>query len=201
MKTAAIILAAGQSRRMGSINKLVADVDGTPMVRIVGEAAAASRAERLYLVTGHERELVEAALSGLEITRIHNAEFEQGLSTSLTAGIAALDETIERAIILLGDMPLIEASMIDRMLDASDTTPGSIIIATCNGKRGNPVLWPREYFDDLMNVEGDIGARQIIARNLDRLGEVELGEAAARDVDTPEALAGMNKKTTPPGRS
>ncbi len=182
---------------MGKTNKLIAKVDDTPMVRIVAHAAVASRVDSVLVVTGHERESVESTLDGLEVTCIHNPDYANGLSTSLKAGIDALQKNIDRAIILLGDMPLIEASMIDRMLKASDTTNGSIIIATSNGRRGNPVLWPRAFFDDLQTIEGDIGARQIIGRNLDRIGEVELGEAARLDIDTPEALAGMSKKDMP----
>lgn len=199
MKTAAIILAAGQSRRMGNVNKLVVEVGGTAMVRIVADAAAVSRVDQTYVVTGHEQQTVEDALAGLDVICVYNDEFEQGLSTSLKTGISALDGDVGRVIILLGDMPMVEASMINRMLDASDAVSGSIIIATCNGKRGNPVLWPRIFFDDLLKIEGDIGARQVIARNLDRLGEVELGKAARLDIDTPDMLAGMGNPHTSPG--
>ena len=89
---------------------------------------------------------------------------------------------------LLADMPLINAEHIDQMIAASVENPEQIIMSTAEGKRGNPVLWPARFFGELKNVEGDVGARHIIGANADRVLEVELGQAASLDIDTPTTL-------------
>ena len=163
---AAIVLAAGQSRRMGRINKLTAVLDDKPIVRHVAEAALASRTDDICVVTGHEDKQVIAVLSDLNIAGIHNPDFEEGLSSSLACGIAALNANIDRAIVLLGDMPFITPAMIDRMIETAISSPeNSIIVATHAGKRGNPVLWPRSFFGELQSIKGDVGARHIIGAN------------------------------------
>src|SRR5690606_920934 len=86
-RIAALVLAAGSSRRMGAVNKLLATVDGRPLVRIAVEAASRSEADPVVLVTGHERERIEAAVAGLDVLRIHNPDHARGLSTSLRAGL------------------------------------------------------------------------------------------------------------------
>jgi molybdenum cofactor cytidylyltransferase len=188
-KTAAIILAAGQSRRMGRRNKLVAELNGESMVGRVAKAALASRADPVIVVTGHESEKVEGRLHGLAVTFAHNPAYAEGLSTSLAAGIAAVPDDCDGAIVLLGDMPLVSAGMIDRMIEAARSgAPDSIALATFDGKRGNPVLWPRSLFSRLTSISGDVGARHVIGENSGRVIAVELGEAAGIDVDTPEAL-------------
>ncbi|MGX1308571.1 molybdenum cofactor cytidylyltransferase [Amorphus suaedae] len=185
---AAVVLAAGRSSRMGS-PKMLATVDGVPLVRRAAETALASRADRVVVVTGHRASDVAEALDGLDVTCVNNPDFADGLSTSLSAGLAALDDDVAAAVVLLGDMPMIEAPMIDRLIDAFDPAAGALIVVpTHGGRRGNPVLWSRRFFPELMAVAGDKGGREILADYPDAIAEVELGEAAAVDIDTPEAL-------------
>ena len=186
-RVAAIVLAAGSSRRMGSVNKLLAEVDGTPLVRSAAEAAVASRAASVVVVTGHEADRVEDAVSGLEVAVVHNANHKGGLSTSLRVGLAAVPADADGVVVLLGDMPSITPEMVDRVIAA--WRPDAIVVSTSGGKRGNPVLWPRRFFPDLMAVTGDTGGRSIIEANRASVVEVELGEAAALDIDTPGDLA------------
>jgi molybdenum cofactor cytidylyltransferase len=187
---AALVLAAGRSSRMGGPNKLLAEIGGRPLVRIVVEAALASRARPVIVVTSHQRERVEAALAGLPIDFVHNANFANGLGTSLRVGIAALPAQADGVIVCLGDMPQVEAAMIDRLVGALDPDKGALIaVPTIEGQRGNPVVWSRRFFPDLMAVEGDIGARYLIGRYSEAVVEVPLtGTAALTDIDTPEAL-------------
>jgi molybdenum cofactor cytidylyltransferase len=187
---AALVLAAGRSSRMGGPNKLLAEIGGRPLARIVVEAALASQARPVIVVTGHQRERVEAALAGLPIDFVHNANFTDGLGTSLRVGIAALPAQADGVIVCLGDMPQVEAAMIDRLVDALDPDKGALIaVPTIEGQRGNPVVWSRRFFPDLMAVEGDIGARYLIGRYSEAVVEVPLtGTAALTDIDTPEAL-------------
>lgn len=190
---AAIVLAAGRSTRMGGPNKLVAELAGKPLVRIAAEQALASRAKPVIVVTGHERERVEAALAGVPVQLVHNPDFAQGLGTSVKAGIAAVPASVDGAIICLGDMPQVDAALIDRLIAAFDPEKGALaVVPTIEGQRGNPVLWSRRFFPDLMAIEGDIGARRLIGRYGEAVVEVPVtGKAAFTDIDTPEALAGL----------
>jgi molybdenum cofactor cytidylyltransferase len=187
---AAVVLAAGRSSRMGGPNKLLAEIGGRPLVRIVVEEVLASRARPAVVVTGHQRERVEAVLAGLSVKFVHNPHFADGLGTSLKAGIAALPAEADGAIVCLGDMPQVDAALIDRLIGALDPDKGALIVVpTIDGKRGNPVVWSRRFFSDLAAVEGDVGARYLVGRYPEAVAEVPLtGMAALTDVDTPEAL-------------
>jgi molybdenum cofactor cytidylyltransferase len=187
---AAIVLAAGRSTRMGGSNKLIAEISGRALVRIATEAALASRARPVIVVTGHQRERVAAALAGLDVVLVHNPDYAAGLSTSLKAGIAAVPGDADGAIVTLGDMPQVDAALIDRLLAAFDPEKGALVVVpTIDGKRGNPVVWSRRFFPELAGIEGDIGARHLIASYPEAVIEVPVvGKAALVDVDTPDAL-------------
>lgn len=190
-RIAALILAAGRSTRFGATNKLLEDLDGTPIVRHVARAALQSRARPVVVVTGHEGERVSAALGGLDVRLIANPDYVQGLSTSLRAGIAALPPDIDGALVCLGDMPQITAGHLDRLISAFAPKEGrSIAVPVHNGKRGNPVLFARSLFAEMLEAEGDTGARHLIGRHAEEVAEVDLGTSAIFvDVDTPDALA------------
>lgn len=190
-RVAAIVLAAGRSTRMGGPNKLVAELAGKPLVRIAAEQALASRARPVIVVTGHQRERVEAALAGLPVRFVHNPDYEQGLSTSLRTGIATLALDVDAAVVCLGDMPQVSGGMIDRLIEAFDPERGALIVVpTLDGKRGNPVLWSRRFFAALGELQGDVGARHLIGAHPDGLVEVPVtGVGAFFDIDTPDALA------------
>jgi len=188
---AAIVLAAGRSTRMGEVNKLIADVEGVPMVRRVVEAALASRASAVLVVTGHEAGEVGVALAGLDVRLVHNCDFADGLATSLRAGVAAVPADSGGAVVLLGDMPGIDAAAIDALLAAFSASGGRrIVAATAAGKRGNPVVWPAALFDALGAVTGDTGGRPLLERH--EVLTVEIGAAARHDIDTPEDLARLS---------
>ena len=189
-KVAGLVLAAGRSTRMGGPNKLLEEINGKPLVRIATEQVLASRAERVIVVTGHQRERVERTLDGLPVTFVHNPNFAEGLSTSLKTGIAAVPPDADGAIVCLGDMPQVSAKLIDRLIAAFDPPRGAlVVIPTIDGKRGNPVLWSRRFFPDLLAVDGDVGARHLISGYAEAVTEVPLDDGGALiDVDTPEAL-------------
>jgi molybdenum cofactor cytidylyltransferase len=190
-KAAALVLAAGQSRRMGGPNKLLLDVAGKPMVRQVAEAALASRADPVVVVVGHQQHQVRQALRGLKVRFAHNPDYAGGLSTSLRAGLGALPSDCAGAVVCLGDMPRVSAALIDRLIAAFDPVEGrSIVVPTWRGKRGNPVLWARAFFAEMQGVAGDVGARHLIGEHAGAVVEVEAdGEGTLIDIDTPEALA------------
>jgi len=192
-RVAAVVLAAGRSTRMGAINKMLAEIGGKPLVRIAAEQAVASRAKPVIVVTGYEREKVEAALKGLPVRLVHNSDYPEGLGTSLKAGIAAVPEEADAAIVCLGDMPQVDAALIDRLIAALDPERGALIVVpSIDGRRGNPVVWSRRFFHDLMSIQGDIGARHLIGSYAEAVVEIPVaGEAALTDVDTPESLSAV----------
>jgi molybdenum cofactor cytidylyltransferase len=187
---AAIVLAAGRSTRMGGPNKLLAEIGGKPLVRIAAEQALASRARPVVVVTGHQRGEVEAALKGLPVAFTHNPDYAQGLSGSLKAGLAALPAEVDGAIVCLGDMPQVDAALIERLIAAFDPEKGALVVVpTIAGKRGNPVVWSRRFFGDLARLEGDVGARHLIGSYPEAVADVPMtGRGALVDVDTPDAL-------------
>jgi molybdenum cofactor cytidylyltransferase len=189
-RIAAIVLGAGRSTRMGGPNKLLAEIGGRPLIRIAVEQALASRARPVVVVTGHQRDKVEAALAGLDIKLVHNPNFAEGLSTSVKAGLAALPDEADGAIVCLGDMPQVTAALIDKLTAAFDPERGALVVVpVIDGQRGNPVVWARRFFNELMAIDGDIGARQVISRYPEAVTEVALTDTAALvDVDTPDAL-------------
>lgn len=195
-RIAALILAAGRSTRYGGSNKLLAELDDIAIVRRVAQAVLASRARPVVVVTGHQQERVAEALKGLDVRLVHNPNYAKGLSTSLKTGIGALPAQVDGAVVCLGDMPRIEANHIDRLIAAFAPKEGRLIaLPLHNGKRGNPVLFGSALFAEMMEAEGDTGARHIIGSHADEVAEVDLGtDAIFADVDTPEALERLQGK-------
>jgi molybdenum cofactor cytidylyltransferase len=196
-RIAALVLAGGQSRRYGAENKLLAELDGAPLVRRAVAAAQASQADRVLLVTGHARAEIEAAVAGTGVATVHNPDYAEGLSTSLRRGLAALPEEADGVVVLLGDMPRVDARTLDKLIAAFDPVEGrAICIPTVRGKRGNPVLFARRFFAEAMEIEGDVGAKPLIAAHAEQVAEVPVeGEAVLLDVDTPEALARLARSS------
>ena len=186
----AVVLAAGRSIRMGGPNKLLAELNGQKLVRIVTEQALASKAKDVIVVTGHQAELVEKALAGLNVTFVRNPDFAGGLASSVKAGISAVPGHADGAVICLGDMPMISAGLIDDLIEGFAPDRGNLIaVPVSDGRRGNPVLWSRRFFNELMALDGDVGARHLIAKHNEAVAEVPVqGDGAFVDIDTPQAL-------------
>jgi molybdenum cofactor cytidylyltransferase len=203
-RTAAIILAAGSSSRMGAgRHKLLLPLAGQAVLAHVLEAALASQARPILVVLGHQAETVRSRMgvymTSQEVTCIVNPDYLQGMSTSLRAALAALlshDYTrgeaeagnVDSALVMLGDQPLITAHMIDTLINTRHSTGKRIVAPLFDGKRGNPILFARSLFGELMQVSGDEGGRSVLARHWEEVETVELdGAAASFDVDTWEA--------------
>ncbi|MCS6890887.1 MAG: molybdopterin-binding/glycosyltransferase family 2 protein [Rhodovarius sp.] len=190
-QVAAVVLAAGRSRRMAPLNKLlVKDREGKPMVARVVDQVLASRARPVIVVTGHEREKIEEALVGRPVLFAHAEDYAEGLSASLRAGLAALPPEADGVLVCLGDMPLVTGAMMDRLIDAFDPAAGRCIVQpTYRGKQGNPVLWDRSLVPEMMAVSGDVGARHLVGKHASRVAEVEMpDDSVLRDFDTTDAL-------------
>jgi len=197
----AVILAAGNSSRMRSagqgINKLLQPLDGRPMLRHVVEAALASAVSDVVVVTGNEKAVVTMALRELPITFADNRDYSKGLSTSLISGLNALPDDCDGAVVLLGDMPAVDSHLLDRLIAAFDPSEDrAIIVASHGGRRGNPVLWARQFFAEMRQLSGDAGARALFAPYAGQICEVEAGsDAPLTDIDTQEALSAYRMRS------
>lgn len=187
-RIAGLLLAAGTSTRFGETNKLLASVDGTPLVRLAAQSLRNSLVDRTVVVTGYEAEQVERVLEDLGIDFVENLGFEQGQATSVATGVTAVRDEVDAAVFALGDMPFVATASINKLIQAYLADEGDLLAAAVDGARGNPVLFDARYFDALENVEGDTGGRQLLLESSDsRL--VETGDPGVRkDVDAPSDL-------------
>lgn len=193
---AAVVLAAGHSRRMGAANKLLVPWQGRPLLRQVVENALASSVGQVCVITGYQAEAVATCLADLPVTIHYNSEHPSGMASSLRTAVRALPETVEGMLVCLGDMPLVQARHLDRLVAAFAPQAGrAICIPTYQGKRGNPVLLGRQLFPQLAALQGDQGGRGVVAACKELVVEVAMADAAVLlDVDTPATLAGLDGK-------
>ncbi len=200
-RVGAVILAAGQSSRFRAaggqdLTKLVAKLDGKPIVRRVVEAALTTKARPVILVTGYARDSVEAAVAHLDISVAFNPEFASGLASSLRIGLTAMPPDVAGALVLLGDMPWIEPWLADALIDAFLARRDALAaVLSREGRRGNPVLLSQGLFEAAMRLAGDEGARRLIgALSASELVEVETPDTGVTfDIDTPEDLAAARR--------
>ena len=164
-KVAGIILAAGASRRMGSVNKLLASIAGKPLVRHAVESFVATSLSPIIVVVGYESDKVAAALEGLPVQLVFNPEHATGQGSSVGVGVEALDNNVTDAMIGLGDMPLLPSTLLDSLIHTHVGHEGhvrNITIPVFEGQRGNPVLWGKTFFPELITLAGDRGGRQLL---------------------------------------
>jgi molybdenum cofactor cytidylyltransferase len=192
-RVAALVLAAGTSSRMGGQqHKLLRIVDGRPLVWHAVDAALGSRCTQVLVVTGCEAESVELALDLDQVSIVRNPNYASGMSTSLRCGLAALPTDTAAVLVLLADMPRVSAAHIDRILAAFDPGRPTIVVPTFQGRRGNPVLWPRCYFAELRGIVGDTGGRSLLETHAAEVLTVPIeSDAILADVDTPADLADL----------
>ncbi len=170
------------------------------MVVAVVEAAVASRAAQTVVVTGHEASQVRKALKEIPVRIIDNPDYRLGLSASIKAGLTALPPTIDAAVFLLADMPLIRADHIDRLITVFAESNADICLPVHRGRHGNPVLWGRALFDELSGLEGDVGGRALLEKYASCVRLVEMDAAVLVDVDEPADLQRLASQP-PQGRS
>ena len=195
-RLACLVLAAGRSTRMGANNKLLEDFAGKPIVRHVVEAACASVASAVVVVTGHQSEVVRAVLAGCDVTFVDNPDYASGLASSLRVGLAALPSNSDGAFVTLGDMPEITAGHLNQLAAAfAPKENRAIVTPVRHGKRGNPVLWGAQFFAEMQAATGDTGAKHLIGLYGDQVAEVDVSsDAVLNDIDTPEALAALRRR-------
>jgi molybdenum cofactor cytidylyltransferase len=198
-RVAAIVLAAGRSSRLAPANKLLEPIDGAPIVRRVAGIALASGASPVIVVTGFDAARIAEALHDLKVTIVHNPAYDEGLSSSLRAGLLALPSDRDGALVLLGDMPEIESSDLEALMAAfAAKDRQAICVPVRHGRRGNPVLWGAAYFAEMMRISGDVGAKQLMAQHPEHVTEVPAGsDAIFADVDRPSDLARLKTRSVP----
>jgi molybdenum cofactor cytidylyltransferase len=186
----AVILAAGKASRMGrGGHKLLAEFDGVPLIRRVVEETLRAEVTGVTVVTGHRAGDIAAALEGLDCRVVHNAAYESGMASSLAIGLSALNTATAGLLVILADMPGIRAAHLGRLVETFQRHGGKAIVRAVAGeKRGNPVILPRAAFDAVRALKGDVGARHIVESGELPVVDVDIGEAARLDVDTPEAV-------------
>jgi len=188
---AGLLLASGASRRFGS-NKLVAPLEGRPVVQWSAQALVSAVDETWVVVPARSAE-VRAALDELPLHWVENPVAHEGMASSIRAGIAALPAEVEAVVITLGDQPLIDGDVIRRVVGAWRVAPerrGAVVTSYADG-RGHPVLFAAALFPALLVLEGDRGARELLASLGDAVAVVDAPSGRPVDVDTPEALASL----------
>ncbi|MBK1663954.1 4-diphosphocytidyl-2C-methyl-D-erythritol kinase [Rhodospirillum rubrum] len=193
----ALVLAAGLSRRMGGVNKLLLDWRGKPLVAHAVDTVLAAGPAAVAVVIGHQGKAVRAALEGRAVALVENPDPGRGLGSSLKRGLAALPADLDGVIVCLGDMPGLTPRLLSRLIAAFAPVEGrAICLPTFGGRRGNPVLFAARFLPEMMEITGDIGARPVIAAHPDQTCEVAMdalaeGASVLMDVDTPEAAKAL----------
>lgn len=187
-RLATIILAAGQSKRMGSINKLLMRIEDRPMIQRVVDVAIEAGSSDIYVVTGFERDRIESCMSGYVVNFVHNESFRAGMGTTIAGGIKAIsDQGFDGAMILLGDLPYLRADTAIVVAESFLEYEGrKIIIPTYQGNPGHPVVFPKAFFNELTQLSGDRGAREVYARHQSSVARIEVEDpGGTHDLDTP----------------
>ncbi len=193
---AAVLLAAGGSRRFGSPKQL-ALWKGQPLIRHMAETLSASGFEWLVVVVGfrsHQARSVLGPVLGPQTNCVDNPDWSQGQSSSIRIGLDGLPPHIGAALFQPCDQPLLTPQTLNRSIDRHRKHPEAIIVPRYGEHRGSPVLWPRRFFQDLRSLEGDTGGRALLCRHREHIVELPVENAdEGRDADTPEALERLSR--------
>lgn len=196
MSISAILLAAGSSRRFGAANKLLALLEGKPLVRHAAELLASARFAEIIVVTGPDAENVRRALDGLPVRFVHNERYLEGMGGSVATGIRAVGPASTGALVALGDMPRLDPDLLARLVETFIRESGEKIVfpSLHDGSQRNPVLWPRRLFAEVGALTGEQGAKAILMAHKGETVAVPASAAAFTDIDTADDLAGLQSR-------
>ena len=182
----AILLAAGQSKRMGDENKLVKNFQGIPLIKHSVRNILASFIGELIIVLGHQKEIIEKLIDKNEkIKFVFNQDFESGIATSIKTGLNHLSEETEAFFICLGDMPMVNKDIFNLLIKSKNNR--EIIVPTYKNKQGNPILFSKSMKKKIMTIEGNVGAKKILELNKDKILNIETNDQnVTRDFNTPD---------------
>ena len=171
----AILLAAGQSKRMNGENKLTKKIQDNPLIKLAVKNILASSTNELIIVLGYQKEIVEKLIDKTEkIKFVFNKDFESGMASSIKTGIDNLSDKTEVFFICLGDMPMVSHDIYNQLIKSKDKK--EIIVPTYKGQQGNPVLFDKSMKEIVMNITGDVGAKKILELNKDKILNLEIND-------------------------
>lgn len=185
-----IVLAAGKSTRMSGTNKLLADIHGVPMIHRVVQTAMESKADEVIVVVGWEQEKIRGALSGINCRIVLNQRYEEGQSSSVKTGIAEVSPSTRAALILPGDVAMVDAHSINMVMESYDLNPSNIVVASHEGRHGHPILFDKQLFPEIADInEKTYGLKAVVKRHQYEVRLVEIGsQKVLKDIDTPQDL-------------
>ena len=190
MKIGCVVMAAGNARRFGE-NKLAAQLRGRSLILRALEAVPAEEFEKVVVVTQYPE--IEDMAREFGFTPLHNDHPDYGISHTIELGTKAL-QRCNAILYMVSDQPLLDEVSVERVVECWRSHPCNIVGAAHNGKRGNPCIFPREFFDELLALEEDHGGNTVIRKYPERLLTVEVAREELTDVDTPKALEDLKKQ-------
>ena len=171
----AILLAAGQSKRMNGVNKLTKEIQGIPLIKLSVKNILASSIDELIIVLGYQQEIIEELIDKNEkIKFIFNKDFESGMASSIKIGLDNLSEKTEAFFICLGDMPMVNHNIYNQLIKSKNNK--EIIVPNYKGQQGNPVLFNKSMKEKIINISGDVGAKKILELNKDKILNLEIND-------------------------
>ena len=171
----AILLAAGQSKRMNGENKLTKKIQGIPLIKLSVKNILASSISELIVVVGYQKEIIEKLIDRHEkIKFVFNKDFESGMAFSIKTGLNHLSNNTEAFFICLGDMPMVNSNIYNQLIKFRNQK--NIIVPTYNGQQGNPVLFNKSMKEKVMDISGDIGAKKILELNKNKILNLEIND-------------------------
>lgn len=187
----AILLAAGESRRMGQVNKLALPIDGVPLLRRTVKALLQAQLREVIVVVGHEQHSVRKLLAGMPVRIVSNERYPEGQMSSVYCGMEALHEPCEGVMVCLSDQPLLESRDINTLVDTFQNIPScSVLVPTYHGQRGNPIILASQHRSDILNGERNLGCKRFIEKNPDLVTTVEFeNDHVVFDLDIPDDYA------------
>ena len=187
----AILLAAGQSKRMGGENKLVKKIHGMPLIQLSVKNILNSSIDELIIVLGHQKEIIEKLINKNEkIKFVFNKNFESGMASSIKTGLDHLSNNTESFFISLGDMPMVNASIYNQLIKSKDSK--EIIVPTYKGQQGNPVLFSESMKEKIIEITGDAGAKKILNLNKNKILNIEINDhCVIRGFNTQDDFASL----------
>jgi len=196
MTVSAVLLAAGESRRMGAVNKLELLVDGTPLLRRTAEILLASQLQEVAVVLGYQADRAGSLLDGLHLKSVYNTAYREGQMTSVYQGLQSLTQACDGVMICLSDQPLLQVDDINCLIEAfGKRSHGSIMVPTYQGKRGNPVILDYQHREDILNGERSLGCKKLIEKNPELVSSFEMSNNhVVIDLDTPEEFAALTRR-------
>ena len=173
----AILLAAGQSKRMNGENKLVKKIKGIPLIKHSVKNVLASAVDELIIVLGYQKEVVEKLIDKNEkIKFIFNKDFESGMASSIKTGLKQLSNNTDSFFICLGDMPMVNADIYNQLIKTKNQK--DILVPTYKGRQGNPVLFNKSMKEKIMTITGDLGAKKILELSKEKILNFEINDQA-----------------------